>query len=105
MLLIQLNNVLFRHAHRLTNGKIISHAHPYKPIGNGPFQPNNHTNNELFLLDVFTGALFISNLAFSFTFLIREAIGFKPTFFFLLPYRFQLSYFYSLRGPPVFKLV
>lgn len=102
-MLIQLNTIFFRHAHRLPSGKIITHAHPYKPIGDGPFQPNNHTNNELFLLDVFTNILFLSTSAFSFPLLIKEVIGFfNATFFYQLSYRFQPSYCPLLRGPPIF---
>lgn len=103
MLLIQLNNLLFRHAHRLANGKVISHAHPYKPIGNSPFQPNNHSANELYLLDTVCNAIFVVSAAFVFSF---ESLVFyfinEVTFCYKTP--FVASFFDtpSLRGPPIF---
>lgn len=57
--LMLLNGIVFRHAHRLSNGKVITHAHPYKPVGDSPFQPNNHTSNELFLLNIASNTPFV----------------------------------------------
>ncbi|MCA0233141.1 hypothetical protein P1X15_26815 [Runella sp. MFBS21] len=101
MLLIQLNNVLFRHAHRLANGKIISHAHPYKPVGNSPFQPNNHSTNELYLLDTICNAIFVGLTAFTFKSLIFCFINDLVFFYQTL---FVTTFFAtpSLRGPPIF---
>ncbi|MDR6195025.1 hypothetical protein [Siphonobacter sp. SORGH_AS_0500] len=45
------NGVVFRHGHRLADGRIISHAHPFKSQNKGPIQPNSHTSLELLLLD------------------------------------------------------
>ena len=58
--LLTLNNVVFRHAHRLANGQIITHAHPYWPTKNKPpDQPNPHTNGQLVLLDALSHAVFL----------------------------------------------
>ena len=46
-----INGVVFRHAHRLADGTIVSHAHPYIPVGDNPYQPNNHTQQEIIWLD------------------------------------------------------
>ena len=46
------NSVVFRHAHRLADGRIITHAHPYVPVGKSPFQPNPHSQHELIWLDI-----------------------------------------------------
>ncbi len=102
--LILLNNVVFRHSHRLTNGKIITHAHPYKPVSNSPFQPNNHTTSELYVLDLVSNGLFNSEIIVaSIAFLSLVFFQQKSSFFhyrqrFLT--RFVASI--SLRGPPVF---
>lgn|GEM_PF-527358 len=101
--LMLLNGVVFRHAHRLPNGQIISHAHPYKPVGNSPIQPNNHTEHELFLLDAFANILFLTTAAFSFTFLVKQASGSKTVYFYILVSLFRFTRFYSLRGPPVVR--
>lgn len=58
--LLTLNNIVFRHAHRLANGQIITHAHPYWPSKNKPpYQPNHHTNGQLVLLDAISHAVFL----------------------------------------------
>ena len=80
LLLVQLfmltNAVVFRHAHRLPDGTIVVHAHPFlpkalggpgdDPTGSDPVQPNNHTKQELIWLDAMT------DVAYPFT---------EPTFF------------------------
>ncbi|MCP1385826.1 hypothetical protein [Runella salmonicolor] len=101
--LVLLNGIVFRHAHRLSNGQIITHAHPYKPVGNSPIQPNNHSDQELFLLDAFAHILFLSTTELSFAFLINIAISFNPSYFYLRPSYSQFIRFYSLRGPPNFR--
>ncbi len=58
--LLTLNNIVFRHAHRLANGQIVTHAHPYWPSKSKcPYQPNHHTNGQLVLLDALSHALFL----------------------------------------------
>lgn len=62
--LLTLNNVVFRHAHRLANGQIITHAHPYWPTNSKcPYQPNHHTNGQLVLLDALSHAIFLPEAA------------------------------------------
>lgn len=62
LLLVQLfmltNAVVFRHAHRLPDGTIVVHAHPFLPKANGPIQPNDHTRQELVWLDAVTDACY-----------------------------------------------
>ncbi|WP_298647228.1 hypothetical protein [uncultured Proteiniphilum sp.] len=44
-----LNNAVFLHAHRLSNGEIILHAHPYnKSQDPAPIKTHHHTAAELF---------------------------------------------------------
>ena len=75
LLLVQLfmltNAVVFRHAHRLPDGTIVVHTHPFLPKalggpGSDPVQPNNHSKQELIWLDAMT------DVAYPFT---------EPTFF------------------------
>lgn len=103
MLLIQLNNVVFRHAHRLANGKIISHAHPYKPVGNSPFQPNHHSANELYLLDTVCNDIFVGLSAFVFT-VDSLVVRFIKDVAFRYETPSVAAFFDtpSLRGPPTF---
>lgn len=54
---IVVNGMVFRHAHRLADGTIITHAHPYNPFGKSPISSNPHSRHELVTLDVFSNAV------------------------------------------------
>lgn len=67
LLLVQLfmltNAVVFRHAHRLPDGTIVVHAHPFLPKALGgpasdPVQPNNHSKQQLIWLDAMTDVVY-----------------------------------------------
>jgi hypothetical protein len=100
--LMQLNLVVFRHAHRLSNGKIITHAHPYKPVDNSPYQPNNHTANELYLLDQLASVPVIAVPLFVFLFAQLTYLTLQPVFYYVLYAHRSRVYLHSQRGPPVF---
>ncbi|MGF7218442.1 hypothetical protein GGR92_004619 [Spirosoma lacussanchae] len=52
------NGVVFRHAHRLADGTIICHAHPYKSSPGTQFPTHTHSRDELIWLDAFANALY-----------------------------------------------
>lgn len=54
--LMQVNGVVFRHAHRLSDGTIICHAHPYKGSPGTQFPNHTHSHDELIWLDAFANA-------------------------------------------------
>ncbi|GAB3906906.1 hypothetical protein GCM10028803_40040 [Larkinella knui] len=57
--LICLSNIVFRHTHRLADGRIISHAHPYAGFwAKCPFPNHQHTRAELAWLDCIGNAPF-----------------------------------------------
>jgi len=56
-LLILLGSIVFRHAHRLPDGRVVSHIHPYK-FSKHQFPDHQHTYSELIWLD------YIANLPF-----------------------------------------
>lgn len=100
--LMQINLVVFRHAHKLESGKVIVHAHPCKSSGNAPFQPNSHTTNELYTLDLLVNATFISVVVASFLFVWRQIAEVKHQFVYTLC-GYSVNYTHRfLRGPPVF---
>lgn len=104
-ILMLLNGIVFRHAHKLSSGKIITHAHPYKSSNsNSPFQPNEHSNQELFLLDSVTNAVFVGlTLAVVLAGVKRTQLVFSPsspTFYLSAAYRAPSFGDFSLRGPP-----
>jgi hypothetical protein len=67
--LILANGIFCIHSHKLANGQIVVHAHPYFPQEDGTSLPNNHSASELILLGQFfhTGIVFsgISFIDFS----------------------------------------
>ncbi len=102
--LMLLNGIVFRHAHKLSSGKIITHAHPYKPSNsNSPFQPNEHTSNEIFLLDTVTNALFVGMtlaVALASVKLSQNVFPQYQSFYLLTAYRKPFFGHFSHRGPP-----
>jgi hypothetical protein len=54
------NNVVFIHAHKLSNGKILIHAHPYnKSKDPAPLKKHSHTVNGLFQISYFQLLFFV----------------------------------------------
>jgi hypothetical protein len=103
--LILLNGVVYRHTHKLKNGRIISHAHPYKSTNSKlPYQPNNHTDNELLLIDALSNAVFTSLSTTILGFLVvRNVVSIVITdcYFFVNRYTSSSRFLFHLRGPPV----
>ncbi len=58
--LMQVNLVVFRHGHRLPDGRIVTHAHPFWPDGKGPIKANPHSAAELALLDAVANGSFVA---------------------------------------------
>ncbi len=48
--LIMLNSILFIHSHRLDDGRIVIHAHPFFPQEDGTPLPHQHNAGELIIL-------------------------------------------------------
>lgn len=62
-------NIVFRHAHRLPDGRVISHVHPYKAKGEkGPFSSNPHSQSELTWLDSYSNTPFFGLFVTEFEF-------------------------------------
>lgn len=55
---VLINGVVFRHAHRLADGTIICHAHPYSGSPGTQFPTHAHSRDELIWLDTFANALY-----------------------------------------------
>ncbi|WP_460963738.1 hypothetical protein [Spirosoma litoris] len=71
LMLMQINSVVFRHAHRLANGQIVTHAHPYNLFAKScPLSANPHTTHELLLLDAVSNAAFVPTFALLVAFLL-----------------------------------
>ena len=111
LLLVQLfmltNAVVFRHAHRLPNGTIVIHAHPFLPKalggpGSDPIQPNNHSKQELIWLDALANVVYplVEPLFFACLTVahIFGAVDFMIDYQSITPQTFVC---FSQRGPPV----
>lgn len=62
MLAAMVNAVVNRHAHRLSDGRLIWHAHPYKPQPketSSPVKSHGHSDHELLLLDLLTNPAYL----------------------------------------------
>jgi hypothetical protein len=98
--LMQVNLVVFRHGHRLPDGRIITHAHPFWPTGKGPIQPNHHSAGELALLDAVANAPFVGEPPALIDFQPLASPESAPDFFWT-GFPTSRSFFCSfLRGPP-----
>ena len=103
---IMLNGLVFRHAHRLADGTIITHAHPYNPFGKSPISSNSHSRHELVILDLFSNATFTApdaflTLAGPTAVLLFITLLFAPT----LPLRNVFGVSPLSRGPPVWLVI
>lgn len=58
ILLVITNNIFFLHSHRLSDGAVIYHAHPFNKGNNNSGENHHHTNFEFLLLRQFQ--LFLS---------------------------------------------
>ena len=64
------NALANRHAHQLSDGRIIWHAHPYKKIKGetGPIKSHQHSSDELVMLDLISTTMFFAGLGAFFLF-------------------------------------
>jgi len=96
-----LNGVVFRHAHRLSDGRLIVHAHPYWPFGKSPILPNTHTAQEILLLDLAANMPLVVSVFFAFLFLLRSRL---QSVFLVTDCVFRSTspfHCFAQRGPPI----
>ena len=93
-----LNNAVFLHAHRLPDGQVILHAHPYnKSQDPGPIKTHHHAATELYVLAQLQFLFFVLATVTAVAF--RN--GFKRIFQLIYPSLYY-TYFEKPRGrsPP-----
>lgn len=110
LLLIQLfmltNAVVFRHAHRLPDGTVVVHAHPFLPkalsgTSSDPVQPNDHTRQQLIWLDAITDAAYLLAEPVFFVFQAPEPSFLPaPAARLIAQVRWGTFTCFSHRGPP-----
>ncbi|WP_448518521.1 hypothetical protein [Rhodoflexus sp.] len=99
--LIMLNSVMYRHSHRLPDGKIVSHAHPYKrSTDEAPAKPHEHTDKELALLQLIDGQVFEPPVSPVLNLLIPYTAQAAETFVYVCSLLSACSIYYAGRAPP-----
>jgi len=90
MSLLILNTAVFIHSHRLADGTIITHAHPFQKSkeSNQPYKTHHHNNTDLFRLRE------ISTYLFSI-----------PTVFLPTPVRFDSCIYHFIATPAHIKSI
>jgi len=60
IIMLGFNSISNKHYHKLANGEVICHSHPYhKSNGHSPFQKHSHSNSELIFLSGLSNSVFI----------------------------------------------
>ena len=63
-----INSAVNGHYHKLQNGKIIHHCHPYKhnENNNSPFEDHHHSNAEYYIIDLISNTIVLLSSFFIF---------------------------------------
>lgn len=101
--LIMANGILCIHSHKLANGQIIVHAHPYFPQDDGNPLPNNHDANELIILgQFFHTSLLINDISLADFSIAEKEISTNYLELFSATVKKDTFYIHH-RGPPTFS--
>ena len=99
MVLIIADQAIFVHSHKLANGTIITHSHPFDHSKDStPIKTHHHSDGAIVLLSHLSLVFPIVFLAFSF---LRVAKRVKQPVYISANYHFVLPYLYQGRAPPV----
>ena len=101
--LILANGIFCIHSHKLANGQIVVHAHPYFPQEDGTSLPNNHSTSELIILGQFFHTGIVCSEIHFIDFEVPEIELFNG--YHELTYNIVKQYFYytNHRGPPIYS--
>ncbi len=101
MSIFVINNVLFIHAHKMDDGRIVVHAHPYdKSDDSQPYKSHHHTKTELLFFDnVKLHFLFVFFLFVFLNLVNKSRFLFLFITSFIQPYKFL----FTSRAPPVLQ--
>lgn len=100
-----INSFINGHYHKLYNGEIIYHCHPFKhnENNNSPFEDHHHTESEYFILAQISNPLVLSSVFLifigQFLPLCNEIIISENLFLLLRSYFYNNNY----RSPPFFN--
>ena len=92
-----LNYTMYTHRHITTDGKVITHSHPYDKNDSKPFKSHAHSKSELMLLDAYKILIFIAGALFLFIQAVRTMVF--PVVCVKIPDRYPHN-FRAIRAPP-----
>lgn len=93
------NKAIFLHSHRLSNGTVIEHAHPYNKTNDSePYKSHQHTKAELLFFQNLGILFLLVIVTFALLNLVRKA---KKTFFRISEYSQCCIIHYKGRAPPI----
>ncbi|WP_420146788.1 hypothetical protein [Spirosoma sp.] len=99
---VLVNGVVFRHAHRLADGTVICHAHPYKSSPGTQFPNHAHSRDELIWFDAFDNLLYASNSSFTWTTVLATILLVFAGSVVLVPFHRPSTHVaFQHRGPPI----
>ncbi len=93
------NKSIYLHTHKLTDGSVISHAHPYNKSGDDkPFKSHHHTDTQLLFFQSIKILFFTFFIALFFFKSIKKAVYALYTAFLYTPAFYNSN---KGRAPPV----
>ena len=99
MAMLIANKAIFMHSHRLSNGTVITHAHPYNKTNDSePYKSHQHTKAEFLFLQNLDILSLIVILTFTTLCHVKRA---ENSFFRIAEYTHYCTLHHKGRAPPV----
>ena len=91
------NSVNNRHYHKLPDGSLIAHSHPYQKGApdHGPVKSHNHSDAEFLFLSFFSNPVLILALSI---FCVEKNLSFSKFIIYLLPTNLPVKRIYAVRN-------
>ena len=99
MSILVVNKAMFMHAHKMTDGKVITHSHPYdKSNDSKPYKSHHHTKVEFLFIENLKILFLFVFLTFALLNLVKKA---KYSFYRKTRYTLNCIILYKSRAPPI----
>ncbi len=93
------NNILFMHTHKMDDGRIVVHAHPYdKSDDSQPYKSHQHTTKELLFLDNVKLFFVFIFLLFILLYLVKKS---RSSSLFITSFTQPYKFLFTSRAPPI----
>jgi hypothetical protein len=98
MSILVVNKAMFMHAHKMTDGKVITHSHPYDKNDSKPFKSHHHTKVEFLVIENLKILFLFVFLTSTLQNLVKKA---KYSFYRITRYTLNCIILYKSRAPPI----